>query len=240
MFKAGDRVETNRNGTLEVVAWKNAREVTVRFLETGYTTITTSSQIQKGTVKDRLRVSVYGAGSIGEQKASVEGRMPKAYMAWMNLLRRTSSTLPGYEECTMEESWKSLEVFSAWFEPRLEGVPDPALDKDILVKGNRHYGPATCCVVPQQVNNLFIKRQSVRGLYPIGVRKGRTPGTFLARYSDGGKRIELGTFRSPEQAFSSYKKAKEAHIRRLAEEYRHCLRPEVYSALLSYQVEPTD
>lgn len=239
MFKVGDRVETNRNGTLEVVAWKNAREVTVRFLETGYTTITTSSQIHKGTVKDRLRVSVCGAGSIGEG-CTGKGRASRAYTAWRNLLRRTSSTLPGYEACTKDPAWHSLEVFSAWFEPRLEGVPDPALDKDILVKGNRHYGPTTCCVVPQQVNNLFIKRQAMRGLLPIGVRKGKTPGTFVARYSDGGKRIELGTFRSPEQAFTSYKKAKESHIRRLAEEYRHCLRPEVFSALMAYQVELTD
>ena len=32
------------------------------------------------------------------------------------------------------------------------------IDKDILVKGNKVYSPNTCCLVPKNVNNLFIKK----------------------------------------------------------------------------------
>lgn len=34
-------------------------------------------------------------------------------------------------------------------------MPLSALDKDIFIKGNKVYGPDTCCLVPIRVNALL-------------------------------------------------------------------------------------
>lgn len=58
-----------------------------------------------------------------------------------------------------------------------------ALDKDILVKGNKIYSPETCCFVPQEINNLFTKRKSCRGTLPIGVKYIKENKKFSASFS---------------------------------------------------------
>lgn len=53
---------------------------------------------------------------------------------------------PTYKDACVCEEWWTASNFKKWFDENyVEGYQ---LDKDILVKGNKVYGPNTCCFVP--------------------------------------------------------------------------------------------
>lgn len=192
--------------------------------------------------------------TIEKRKGSVEGvgindcievrRRSLVYKHWRAMLMRCYSerhhkSYPQYKDCTACDEWHYLSNFKKWFDENyIEGYQ---LDKDILIKGNKIYSPETCCFVPEEINKLLLKSDKTRGLYPIGVyRKGSK---FAARLSAGrNHHIYLGSFYTPEEAFLAYKKAKEQHIKVLAEKYfkEGKITERVYNALLNYRVEITD
>ena len=55
-----------------------------------------------------------------------------------------------------------------------------------------------------------------------------------------GKQVYLGSYNNPTDAFTSYKVAKEAYIRELADKYCDSITKNVYDALIKYKVEITD
>jgi len=114
------------------------------------------------------------------------------------------------------------------------------LDKDILIKGNKIYSPSTCCFVPQNINVLFTKRESERGLYPIGVHL-HSQGGYGASCNDGsGNNEQLGVYKTPKIAFDKYKYHKEKLIKEIAVKYHKFIPNNVYNALIQYKVEITD
>ena len=52
--------------------------------------------------------------------------------------------------------------------------------------------------------------------------------------------IRLGYFSTPEEAFYTYKTAKELYIKDIANKWKDQVDPRVYEALMNYQVEITD
>lgn len=56
----------------------------------------------------------------------------------------------------------------------------------------------------------------------------------------GSEREYLGSFQNPNEAFEAYKKAKEAHIKVLANKYKDQIDPRAYDALMRYEVKITD
>jgi hypothetical protein len=50
----------------------------------------------------------------------------------------------------------------------------------------------------------------------------------------------LGYYKTSEEAFNAYKKAKEAYIKEVAEEWRDSIDSRVYEALTNWVVEITD
>ena len=90
-----------------------------------------------------------------------------------------------------------------------------ALDKDILIKRNKIYSPDTCCLVPQEVNAIFIKgkRKNDNDL-PIGVSYNRYKSSYVAGCNIGhsGRHKTIGYYNTPEEAFYAYKIYKEEYI----------------------------
>lgn len=113
------------------------------------------------------------------------------------------------------------------------------LDKDVLIKGNKAYSPDACCFVSSEINNLFIKSDSKRGEYPIGVTKVKG-GKYRAQIVKNNKVVYLGTFKTIEEAFQVYKTAKEQYIKEIADKYKNLIDKKVYQALINYKVEITD
>ena len=57
------------------------------------------------------------------------------------------------------------------------------LDKDILIKGNKIYSPQTCCFVPENLNSLITKNDSIRNNLPIGVSWDKKKNKFISTCS---------------------------------------------------------
>lgn len=162
----------------------------------------------------------------------------KSYKIWRGVIKRCGNAkLKTYKDCFICEEWHLFSNFKKWFDENY--IEDFHLDKDILVKGNKVYSPNTCCFVPREINNIFIKCQNIRGEYPIGVRKSTNRNGFCATINKG-KKEYVGYFSTPIDAFNAYKEAKENWIKQVADKWKDKLEPKVYQALYNYQVEITD
>lgn len=132
-----------------------------------------------------------------------------AYNKWYDMLKRCYSTKidnrPTYLGCSVCEDWLTFSNFKAWLEEQ-DGWEDKALDKDILISGNKVYSPDTCVMVDQEVNSSLVLRGRDRGDLPVGVH--RHNGKFVARCQDGKKRNWLGAFSTPEDAHKTWQLAK--------------------------------
>jgi len=162
---------------------------------------------------------------------------------WHNMTQRCKTggacqrTRPTYIGCS--HTWTSRHEFIEWAKKQV-GYGTGALDKDILLKGNKVYCPELCVFVPQAVNSLLIKSNAARGEWPIGVSWNKDREKFAAYLRVNDKNRYLGYFNTPEAAFAAYKQAKEAEARRVAVLYQSVLDPRVYDALMQYSVEITD
>jgi L-amino acid N-acyltransferase YncA len=116
------------------------------------------------------------------------------------------------------------------------------LDKDILLKGNKIYGPETCVFVTQELNLTFPVRSKYRGKWPIGVHFSDEKKKFVAHsvVAPGEKGKFLGYFKTPEEAFAAYKKCKESLIKIIADQQRLHIPDKLYQALINYRVEIGD
>lgn len=155
----------------------------------------------------------------------------KSYKRWKSMFSRCESN-PTYKDCSVHSDWFDYVTFAKWCgENYIDGYH---LDKDILIKGNKVYGPDTCCFVPREINQVFVKKQKSRGDLPIGVTVSRD------RFRANVKNKHLGRFNTPEKAFAVYKIEKEKIIKEVAENWKNKISPKVYEALMNYKVEITD
>ena len=179
-------------------------------------------------------------------KSSRFSQSQKMYKVWRGVKERCNKVgwdkkYPSYKGCSCSPEWDDFNKFQQWAYLPENGYRDGYhLDKDILVKGNKIYGPETCCFVPKEINNLFTSCKKSRGKLPIGVSKSR--GTYLACLSLYSKLRCIGSFKNPEEAFHAYKIAKERYIKLVAEKYfqEGKITKKVYDALMKYEVEITD
>ena len=196
---------------------------------------------KKGQVMNPYHASLHGFGYIG---CGAYTSKNSSYQIFTDILKRCYSesrqkSQPSYKDCSVDERWHNFQNFAKWYEdnwkPHMEGW---ALDKDILFKGNRIYSENTCCFVPREVNNLFIKSNKSRGNLPIGVSIDWK--RYKAQINIDGAKVYIGMFDTPEEAFQAYKTVKEKHIKEVADKWRGQITEQVYEAMYNYKVEITD
>ena len=89
-------------------------------------------------------------------------KISSCYQAWTNMLQRCYSLAwhkkyPTYIGCQVCEEWLYYSKFKKWYEENYrEGFE---LDKDILIDGERVYGPKTCAFVPHYINSIARKHR---------------------------------------------------------------------------------
>lgn len=128
-----------------------------------------------------------------------------AYDAWHGMLKRAycnkfKEKHPTYTGVTVCTEWHSFMAFREWWlENYREGW---RLDKDLLIVGNREYGPDACIYVPAWLNVFTIDGGAARGSLPIGVCIDKRSGKYQShcRNPITGKKHGLGTFTTPEAA----------------------------------------
>lgn len=240
----GCKYETKNYGTVKVIEYKSTKNVVVQFENTGYLTSTTIGSLNKGLVKDKFAPTVCGFGIVGDSKIRCDdGSIEKEYRRWEYMLNRVyGRPTKTYIDCEVSFEFKKYEDFKSWCSKQIgfdrEGWQ---LDKDVLFKGNKIYSPETCCFVPSEINNIFIKQQNIRGEFPIGVWFDKRSVKYQADVCTGGNtRKRLGYFDSPEDAFYAYKKAKEDYIKEVAKKWKDQIDTRVYDALMDYEVNLDD
>jgi hypothetical protein len=115
---------------------------------------------------------------------------------------------PTYSGCSVCEDWLTFSNFKLWMEQ--QDWENKQLDKDLLISGNKEYGPETCVFVTSVVNTFTLDRCNSRGAYPLGVRFHNVAKKFEAQCRNPftGKREYLGLFDCPDQAHLAWKKRK--------------------------------
>ena len=248
VVEVGQLFETKYGETVEVVSCKSAKCIIAKFTDVpDYQFQTTITSLRKGTSKHPYRRTIHGVGCLGVGNYKVEehevARNRFSNMIGRCFLESELKKAPRYRECSIVEDWLNFQKFAEWYYTQTgAGDKDYHLDKDILVKGCKVYSPETCCLVPQEINKLFTKREAKRGEYPIGVSE-FSEGVYRASMSNKiiSDRSWQGPLRSTvEQAFQDYKHKKEATIKEVAELYKDRVDSKVYQALINYEVEITD
>ena len=84
----GKVFKTNKHGSLIVTKYVSSKEVYVRFIETGYTTVAQMYRVLGGEVKDKFSPSVHGVGIVGHETIQCDGKQIREYKLWQDMLER--------------------------------------------------------------------------------------------------------------------------------------------------------
>lgn len=234
----GDFFPTNQFGEIQILEYRNYKEILVKFTNTGTTTLCRGDHIKHGRCRDKFAPTLYGRGVVGDNVTKIDGVTTKLYNLWGGMLERCYSDTfhkkyPSYIDCYVSDEWLHLDKFKPWFYGNYkEGFE---LDKDLLVEGNKVYSKETCIFVPKSLNNLIKYNSTLKkNNLPTGVRE------FGGKYySYDSNKVCLGVFTSPQEAFISYKNWKENRIKQVAECFykKGDISYKLYNVLISYEVK---
>lgn len=263
--RTGETNISNEGCLMRIVEYNNCNDVVVEFQDKHrYRVRAQYNNFKNGQCKNPYFPSVFGHGYLGVDK---EGNVPnvnelkdgksvntREYNKWMSMLERCfddklKERNQTYKDVTCCDRWlcyanflEDLEILKQ--EYNWDENEKLNLDKDILHKGNKIYSLENCILVPQWINKLFIKCDTSRGGYPVGVRYHKQGKKYQAQCRINGKFIGLGLYNTPEEAFNAYKMAKENEIKRIVND---CVSKgfitqdsRLYNAMMGYQIEITD
>jgi len=184
--------------------------------------------------------------------AKTGSKITAEYTAWASMLRRCKESTwvrqPTYTGTTCSENFKSYSFFYEWCQEQV-GFGDRdvngnkwQLDKDLLLKGNKHYSEDTCVFVPPVLNLLLSRCSSSTGEFPLGVSWSKAAQKYIAQCGEGkkNKSAYIGVYTTVEEAFLAYKTLKEIRVKQVAEEYKNKLDTRTYAALMKYEANIND
>ena len=263
--RTGETNISNEGCTMKIAEYDNANNIIVEFEDEHKYRLHTSYQaFKKGKCKNPFFASVFGYGYLGIDR---NGSVPKMsefkdgkwcstweYNKWMNMLKRCFDSKfkekhPTYKDITCCDRWLCFANFLEDFEilkQEYNWSKDEKLnlDKDILNKNNKIYSLENCILVPDYINFLFLKNDAIRGQYPIGVGYDKRCKKYEAKCNINKKLKSLGYYNTVEEAFNTYKIAKEQEIKRVANE---CIskgyitqESRLYNAMMGYQIKIDD
>ena len=185
-----------------------------------------SPVIGKYGPRPELRQLIYGVGV--NDVMIPEFSKTRTYRTWGGMIRRTGKRDPNmhnfdsYKDCNLDPRWYKLSVFKEWIE-QWDDYENKEIDKDILIPGNKDYGPDSCLMVRPFVN-LWFKPNAAKGDLPRGVswnpawRRGKSPNPYRAQITPiGGKRTGLGYYSTVEKASTVFESARKEQLKILIE-----------------------
>ena len=188
--RTGETNVSNEGCAMKIVEYNSTLDIVIEFQdEHKYRAHTSYQAFKNGVCKNPFYPSVYGYGYLGVDK---NGNVPKTrefkdgksvatweYNKWKSMLQRCfddkfKEKYPTYKDVTCCERWLCFINFLEDFEVLKQehnwsNDEKLNLDKDILHKDNKVYSLENCVLVPDYINFLFTKRDTKRGVYPIGV-----------------------------------------------------------------------
>lgn len=252
--KVGETNKNKYNTEMVIIRYSQYSDITVQFQDQyKYEKKTSYQPFLRGSVQNVYDKSIFNIGFLGEgpYPPSQKSHPTREYGIWHAIMQRCyepscQEKSPAYKGCTVDPEWHNFQNFAKWYDEKFYILEKDILeiDKDILVKGNKVYGPKTCCLVPGRINSIFPGNKINRGKYPVGVSFEEKSNKFTAsccRLVDGKKRTKkIGRYKTAHEAFLAYKRFKEGLIKQVAGEYKDLIPDKVYRALVNYVVEETD
>ena len=246
----------NKGYPMKIIGYNNSNDITVEFLEPyKYIVKSRVDRFKNGYIHNPYAPWICDFGIVGTKYPThtVDGKLYlKEYLTWTNMIKRCYDEEhryrnPSYYDCECCHEWQYYENFYEWMHSqenydKLIDINDMALDKDILYKGNRLYAPDRCCLVTQNINNIMLKSNAIRGKCPIGVFYNKVNDKYIAQCGGKENGVYLGSYNTELEAFMVYKKYKEKTIKELAQkefDLNHITK-QCYEALMNYIVEITD
>ena len=231
---------------MRIIGYRNRRDIDVEFSDGFILYHTRYPNFLNGSISSLLFPSYLGVGyiGVGKYKPKIDGIKTSAYIKWGSMLTRCYADKyikrKNYQNCYVCEEWLNFQNFAEWHYENYYEIDGESLelDKDIVEKNNQVYCPNKCLYVPHRLNTILCNRHNDRGLYAIGVCKGKK--NYYAYCNIEGKQVGLGKFDTEIEAFLAYKNAKENEIKRLSETYRNSIPDKVIDAIQKYVVEITD
>lgn len=240
-IKLGEERLNNDGDLMKLVEYNGSTSVTIEFQdEFKHRTTTWYANFKKGTMKNPYHKLLYGRGyiGVGPYEQTINRKSTREYDMWRRMFDRCySGKQPAYDDCEVCEEWWNFQNFAKWYREHYYEIPgqNMQVDKDWLRVGNRIYCPENCCIVPQIINTcLLTHTKHNESNIPNGVSI-TTSNRYKARCSVEGKRKDLGTYSTIEEAFNVYKEFKIEYIRNLAEKYKDYLPENLYQAMLNYR-----
>ena len=137
------------------------------------------------------------------------------YQKWISMINRCysekfQSSHPTYSGCSVEKEWLRFSYFREWMES--QDWMGKELDKDILVAGNKLYGPSLGLFGSHKINSLLIDSAAIRGHLPKGVSLDKDIGKYKSSCKFNGKSKSLGRFDTASEAEICYLKFKSSLV----------------------------
>lgn len=243
----------NQGYVLKIVDYIDADHITIEFQDDYKAIVKTQWEaIKRGTVKNPYHPDLCGVGITGNRHSTntytLEGRI---YSKWKGMISRcfdakTKEKHPAYKNVTCCKEWLIFDNFYDWVvsQENYNVLKDKEwdIDKDILFKRNTVYSPEACCLVPRHINILFVRKESQRGDYPIGVSYDKARDKYAATCRNRGNNKGLGRYNTQKEAFEAYRVYKENLIKEIATEEieNETISQKCYEAMMNYKVEITD
>ena len=182
---------------------------------------------------------------ICDVKCKIDNVLDKQYFLWKDVVKRCLDSrfkekYPTYKDCTISDEWLRYSNFKNDISNMVGfGEVGFQIDKDLIVRGNKHYSIETCCFLPHEINTFLAFKKKNKGKYPVGVNFNKRAGLFVAKISMDNKRHDLGYFKNPIDAHLRYKEQKELHAKVLAERWRSKISVKAYESLMNFEVIDT-
>lgn len=246
--RLGKKYINNDGENLVIINYKNSLNVDVKFDDGTIVLNKKYDNINKGIIRNpnyknhinkNIR-TIYNIGFIGGDKYNNKNF---SFSIWKEMIRRCYSEKfllinKTYIGCSVDEKWHNFQNFSEWFYSEKSGYLEGyVLDKDILIKGNKIYGPDTCCFVPSQINSLFTKRIKTDKIdnLPVGVQNSKTNKKYVATIRKFHRNIYLGSFDTIEEAEEVYLAERKIFLKDVANKWKDKIPEKVYNLIITYE-----
>ena len=227
--------------TIEIIDYKDANDVTIKFLETDEVIEGVRyGNIKKKSLKPRFSPTVYGWGITGTEKIRDDnGSMLKSYRVWGSMIGRCYGEVynkrnPNYIGCEVCEEWRLYSNFKKWFDENYYTLEDEdvQLDKDLICNNlgleSKLYSPTTCLFLPKGINVKLIRLNKDKKFTIL------PSGNFRIR-SKTEKTKEV--YETYEEALEGYKQDRLLSIRTSLENYKDKIPSNVYDEIYNIKIK---
>ena len=181
----------------------------------------------------------FGVGYLGCNDADANNGN-YIYSKWSNMMQRcydeeTHKLKPYYAPCTAEIEFQNFSNYREWHKENAMGDRKVDLDKDVLIRGNNVYGSETCTLIPHFTNTIFENRGA-----DTNIVLNNDTGKYDVTMSILGKREEVGSFDTEEEARQGFIDYKQDYIRKYAKKCKGKVPNNTYEAMVNWVVETAD